>query len=507
MNYFHSTNYKNKAQTDAASSPHILAAVDLGSNSFRLHIGYHDGMAINVIRTARVPNRLAAGLNQSSELSGTSIEQGLQAIKRLREVLDEFSLNEVRIVGTNTLRTACNSLDFLSRAEKAIGYPIEVVSGEEEARLIYLGIANQLSIPGENRLILDIGGGSTELIVGKGQDIERAESIGIGTVKIKKMFFPDGHISQTSFKEAILYGRSRFENFHRPDSRPPWDYVYGSSGTMRAISEIITKNGLGNDLSLKNIYKLRDTFAACKHIDNIHLIKLPAERKESIVGGLAIMIGLMEELKIDALTTIEGGLRLGIMWDMHLRANEHDRRELSVKEFMLRFSCDEKRAAKVAEYTTALYTQLKPSSAAHGKLLRWSALLHEIGLSVSPTNYHKHGAYIVENADLSGFTPREQRIMGKLIIGQKGNLRKISGVTDNLDLMKSIIALRLAVMFMQAHVNADFNSLRLKLKSRIELELHPNITLEHPTLIYWIEREQLFWSEIGIEFAFKEKAD
>lgn len=499
---------KNREKIIPQDKPHMLAAVDLGSNSFRLHIGYHDCGAIKVIRTARVPNRLAFGLDQNGKLASASIQYGLNALTHLRGVLDEFQIDEVRIVGTNTLRTATNNFDFISKAEKVIGYPIEIISGEEEARLIYVGIANQLSIPGENRLIADIGGGSTELIIGRGQEIDRAESIGIGTVKLRKTFFPSGDIDKKSFEDAILYARSRFENFLSLPYQPSWDYVYGSSGTMRAIGEIIVRNGLGDDvITLKILYELMHTLIAFERLDNIKLIKLQPERADSIIGGLAIMIGLMEELQIKAIIPIEGGLRLGVMWDLHLRATERDRREQSVKSFMRRFPCDEKRANKVAEYTTALYTQLKPWNDAHTKLLRWSALLHEIGLAVSPTNYHKHGGYIIENADLAGFTPREQRVMSKLIVGQKGNLRKISGVTDNMDLMKALIALRLAVMFTQTRIDADFNSLRLKLKSRIELELHPDMTTEHPTLSYWIEREQLFWNEIGIEFIFKEKTN
>ncbi|RJX31611.1 MAG: Ppx/GppA family phosphatase [Oxalobacter sp.] len=484
----------------------MLAAVDLGSNSFRLHVGYHDGKSIQVLRTARVPNRLAFGMEQSGNLSSASMQYGLNALTHLRDVLSEHLPDEVRIVGTNTLRVANNSAEFISSAEKTIGLPIEVISGEEEARLIYVGIANQLSIPGENRLIVDIGGGSTELIIGKGQDIARAESIGIGTVDLRKTFFPVGELDKKSFDAAILYARSRFENFLSSSTQTAWTNVYGSSGTMRAIGDIVSKNNIGSEtLTVKTLRKLMAILIEYGNVDSIKLNKLQPGRTDSIVGGLAIMIGLMEELGIDAIVPVEGGLRLGVMWDLHLRANERDRREQSVKKILARFSCDETRANRVAEYTSALYAQLKPATDAHVKLLRWSALLHEVGLAISPTNYHKHGAYMIENGDLPGFTSREQRLMAKLIVGQKGNLRKVAGVVDNFDFMKAILAIRLAVMFTQARVDADFNLLRVRLKSRIELELLPSMIAAHPTLPYWIEREQLFWREIGIDFLIKEK--
>jgi len=486
----------------------MLAAVDLGSNSFRLHIGRHNGDVIEVVTSAREPTRLAAGLEPDGSLSVVALQRGIEAMQRLGEVLQSYPLEDVRVVATNTLRIATNAAEFLSAAEKAIGYPIEVISGEEEARLIYMGIANQLAIPGERRLVIDIGGGSTELILGRGQEIERAESIGIGTVWHSMNFFPAGRIDAAGFDAAILYARSRFEDvFPQPQGRK-WIKVYGSSGTMRAIGEIITRNNIGSeDVSTQSLNALKRVMIEAGRIDRLRLDKLRPERAESVVGGLAILIGLMEALGIDKLTPVEGGLRLGVLWDLHLRANQRDRREISVRNFMQRFSTDEARAGKVAEYASALYAHLRPDSEAHTKLLYWSASLYEVGLAVSPTNYHKHGAYLVENADLPGFTTREQRIMGKFILGQKGNLRKLNEVFIDLDVAKAVLALRIAVMFTHAQVDVDFSELRLKMKNRIELEVRSGLALQHPTLPYWIEREQKFWGEIGIDFALKSRAD
>ena len=482
----------------------LLAAVDIGSNSFRLHIGQHNGRSIEVIRSERVPTRLAAGLDQSGSLTAAAMQLGIDSLHHLGSILKAYQLDAIRAVGTNTLRIANNTATFLPYAEQALGYPIEVISGEEEARLIYMGLANQLAIPGERRLVVDIGGGSTELILGCGQEIERAESINIGTVRQSHHFFPDGAIDETAFNSAIMYARSRFEDVFPPSQRSSWKSVYGSSGTMRAIGEIIARNNLGSEvLSRRNLLALKRVITGYGRIDRLKLEKLRSDRAESIVGGLAILIGLMDELQIEKIKPVEGGLRLGVMWDLHLLGNQRDRREQSVRGFFQRFSSEAGRANKVAEYATALYGQLKPETDTYAKLLRWSAVLHEVGLAVSPTNYHKHGAYLIENADLSGFTTREQRTMGKLILGQKGNLRKLSSALDNQDVIKAVLALRIAVMFMQTHIAADFNELRLRMKNRIELEIRPSLTLEHPTLPYWIEREQLFWEEIGMNFVVK----
>lgn len=481
----------------------MLAAVDLGSNSFRLHIGRHDGEAVAVVASAREPTRLAAGLDQNGFLTSAAMERATAALERLGEVLQQYPLDAVRAVATNTLRIAQNAADFLPAAEKALGYPIEIISGEEEARLIYLGIANQLATPGERRLVIDIGGGSTELILGRGKEIERAESIGIGTVQQSMTYFPGGRIDAAGFEAAEMYARSRFEGVFAPHQQA-WRHVYGSSGTMRAIAEIIAKNGFGNrGFSRANMNALKQRLIAFGQVSEIALDRWRPDRADSLVGGLAILLGLTAEMGIDVLAPIEGGLRLGVMWDLHFRATQRDRREQSVQRFFQRFAADESRANQVADYALALYAQLKPGSDAFAKLLRWSAMLHEVGLIVSPTNYHKHGAYLIENADLSGFTTREQRTMGRFILGQKGNLRKLDGVLADPDMTKAVLALRLAVMFMHSNIEIDFGELRLKMKNRIELEFPSNLLNDHPTLPYWLEQEQQFWSDVGITFSVK----
>ena len=233
---------------------------------------------------------------------------------------------------------------------------------------------------------------------------------------------------------------------------------------------------------------------------------LRPDRASTIVGGLAILIGLFRELAIPAMTPIEAGLRMGVMWDLYLRSTKRDRREQSVQGCMEKFHIDEQRAGRVAEQALAMYAQLKPTSDALVKCLRWSSLLHEVGLAVSQTGYHKHASYIVENADLPGFTTREQKTMSRLILAQKGNLRKIGEVLSDPDFAKAVLALRLSILLMHARIEADFSELRLRMKSRIELDIKRGWVAHHPTVSFWIEKEQEFWDEVGVDFTIRASA-
>jgi exopolyphosphatase/guanosine-5'-triphosphate,3'-diphosphate pyrophosphatase len=482
----------------------MFAAVDLGSNSFRLHIGKHDGETVRVVKSARDQIRLAAGLDSNGYLTEAAMQTALASLRGFALTLSAYPLDAVRVVATDALRVAKNGAAFIPEAEKAIGYPIEIISGEEEGRLIYMGVANCLATPGERRLVIDIGGGSTELILGRGQEVERVESFTIGTVKHGASFFGDGRITAAAFDAAILSARSRFEDAAPPYHPQFWKTAYGSSGTMRAIAEIIVKNNLGSgDFSRKSLEALKQRFIQFGQVSRIELIGLRPERAATVVGGLAILIGLTNELDIDVMTPIEAGLRMGIMWDLHLRATKRDRREQSVRRFLQKFHGDEARANRVADEAVALYTQLKPNLDTYTKPLYWSALLHEVGLLVSQTDYHKHAAYIIENADLSGFTAREQRAMGKLVLSQKGNLRKVSDALLDPDFAKAVLALRMAIMFMHSRIEVDFSELRLRMKSRIELEIKGDWISQHPTVSYWMGKEQEWWSEVGVDFILK----
>ncbi len=485
----------------------MYAAVDLGSNSFRLHIGKHDGDAIRVLKSMREPIRLAAGLDAAGNLTPAAQEAALACLRNFKAALDGYRLDAVRVVATSTLRVANNSAAFLPFAEQAIGYPIEIISGEEEGRLIYMGVANALAAPGERRLVIDIGGGSTELILGNGSDIDRVESFSIGTVKQSLSFFPGGRIDAASYNAAVLSARSHFEDAAPPYQRPNWNVAYGSSGTIRAIADIIERNELGDGkLSVSGLEALRARFIACGQVANIDMPGLRPDRAGTIIGGLAILIALVHELGIETITPVEAGLRMGVMWDLYLRSMQRDRREQSVQEMGRRFHVDPARATRVAQQAGSLYAQLKPASDALVRPLQWSALLHEIGMAVSQTGYHKHGAYLVENADMPGFTTREQKLMGRLIAAHKGNLRKVADAIDESDLAKAVLALRMAVLLMHARMEAGPGELKLRMKKGVELELRQEWVASHPTLAFWIEKEQQWWDEVNIDFSVRSMA-
>lgn len=482
----------------------MFAAVDLGSNSFRLHIGRHDGDVIRVIKSARDPIRLAAGLDAQGNLSPAAIQSALACLTRFRDILNAYPIDAIRVVATNTVRIAQNAGALLPAAEAAIGCPIEVISGEEEGRLIYMGVSNSIAIPGERRLVLDIGGGSTEVILGRGHEVVKVESFSIGTVKHSTTFFPNGRITEAAFEAAILSARSLFEDAAPPYQPQHWRNAYGSSGTMRAIADTISKNGIGDgSITLKNLTTLKQYFIQTGQISLLDLNGIKPERVAMVVGGLAILIALLQEFNIQLLHPIEAGLRMGVMWDLYLRSTKRDRREQAVHNVVTMFHVDVSRAHRVADMARSLYAQLKPATDTYVRHIYWSALMHEVGMVVSHTGYHKHGAYMIENADMAGFTTREQRVMSKLILSQKGNLRKISDGFVDLDFAKAVLALRLSVTFMHSRVELDYADFSLKMKNKIELEIRQDWVTLHPTVAFWLQKEIECWREVGVEFVVK----
>ncbi len=479
----------------------MYAALDLGSNSFRMHIGRFDGDVMRIVKSAREPIRLGAGLDDDSNLTPAAIQSAIMALSRFKSILSQYSLDSVRVVATNTMRIAKNVADFLPELETAIGFPLEIISGEEEGRLIYMGVAKVLANPTERRLVIDIGGGSTEVILGTGSEILQVASFSVGTVKQSLTFFPGGKMTRENFAAAILSARSYFEDAAPPYQSRNWTKVYGSSGSARSVAEVLLRNKIGDgSLSLVNLNKLMEFCIQAGQVNELELSGVKPERTAMVVGGLAILIGVMQELQIPLVQTIEAGLRMGVIWDLHLRATQHDRREQAVQNVSSVFRVDLQRARSVANMAQLLYLQLKPNTESYLQQLCWAARLHEIGLAVSQTGYHKHGAYLIEYADMQGFTTREQRNMSKLILSQKGNLRKVQDTFQDMDFIKAILALRLSVLFMHTRLELSLADVRVRMKNKIELEIRQEWLTQHPTLSFWLEKERAAWSELNIDF-------
>ncbi len=481
----------------------MFAAVDLGSNSFRLHIGTFDGERIRIINSAREPVRLGAGLDRRCNLSPQAIQTAVACLSRFSHILQATPLTSVRVVATNTVRIARNASQFLPLFEKAIGFPVEVISGEEEGRLIYMGVASALDLPAERRLVVDIGGGSTELILGHGHDIEQVASFPIGTVPVATRFFEGDRISASGFDDAVLSARSVFEDGLAAFHPRYWEAGYGSSGTIRTLTDVIEKNALGDgQLSVKSLHALRDHLLDAGRVSRVALDGVKAERVDVILGGLPVLLGLAQELGFKSLFSIEAGLRMGVLWDLYLRARKRDRRQDSVRRFMKRFGVHEARASKAAAYSLSLYAQTIDEGPL-SRMLGWAGRLHEVGLVISHTGFHKHSAYLALHADLPGFTTHEQHLLSVLLLAQKGNLRKVQEAITDTDLVLAIVALRLGILFMHARLDPEIESVELSVRSRIEIDISAKLLTTHPTLAYWLSKEKIAWEEVGRQFVVK----
>ncbi len=479
----------------------MYAAVDLGSNSFRLHIGEPIAGQMHIVRTARDPIRLAAGLGPDGALTLDAMETAVRSLRDLGAILRQHRLDAVRVVATNTMRVATNAEQLLPRLEAAIGHPVEVISGEEEGRLIYMGVACALGRPGEQRLVIDVGGGSTEVIAGRGDVIDLVESFSIGTHPQSAAYFPGGQVGAAAFDAAVNAARALFEDAAGQYRALGWQAAYGSSGTIRAINEVIARNRLGDGtMSIASLLALRDRLIAAGHVDAFDLPGIKRERVIVMAGGLSVLLGAMQEFGVGAITAINAGLRLGVLSDLELRARRSDRRDSAIQDCMRRFGVDEGRAMRTAAIARQLYDRLGPGGESLRRHLLWSCMLHEVGQAVSHTGAHKHAAYILEYADLPGFTKHEQRLMSTIVLAQKGNLRKVREALGHPELARAVLAMRLAAVFMHARVDADLDGLKLRMKNRIEIDTPRGWLRQHPTVAAWFDKEAAAWGEVGVPF-------
>jgi exopolyphosphatase/guanosine-5'-triphosphate,3'-diphosphate pyrophosphatase len=479
----------------------MYAAVDLGSNSFRLHIGEPIAGQMHIVRTARDPIRLAAGLGPDGALTSEAMETAVRSLRDFSGILRQHRLDAVRVVATNTLRVATNAEALLPRLEAAIGYPVEVISGEEEGRLIYMGVSCALARAGEQRLVIDVGGGSTEVIAGRGDEIQLVESFSIGTHPQSAAYFPGGRIEAASFDAAVNAARARFEDAADQYRAHGWEAVYGSSGTIRAVSDVIARNRIGDgSMSVDSLLALRDRLVAAGHVDAFDLPGIKRERVIVMAGGLSALIGAMQEFGVRGMTAINAGLRLGVLSDLELRARRSDRRDRAIQDCMRRFGVDQGRAQRTTAIARQLVDRLGVLDEGMRRHLLWSCMLHEVGLAVSHSGAHKHAAYIVEHADMPGFTNREQRLMSAIVLAQKGNLRKVRELLGAPDLARAVLAMRLAAVFMHARVDGDLDGLKVRMKNRIEIDTPRGWLKQHPTVAAWFEKEAAAWGEVGVGF-------
>lgn len=481
-----------------------LAAVDLGSNSFRLQVARVVDDQIYPLDSLREPVRLAAGLQADKRLDEVSQQRALETLHRFGERLRGLSPEAVRAVGTNSLRVAKNARDFLVRAEAALGFPIEVVAGREEARLIYLGVSHSLPVTGHKRMVMDIGGGSTEFIIGAGYRPQKLESLYMGCVTFSLRYFGSGKLSKGNFRQAETAARLELQTIRREFSSGHWKEAVGSSGTARSIGDILETNGWSSSgITVEGLERLRSLLLKTGDLDRLHLPGLRADRAAVLPGGFAIMAAAFEELRIERMTLATGAMRQGILYDMIGRFHDHDMRDVTVAQFVKRYHVDVRQARRVEALALGLLRQLSgdlrtdPDYPLH--LLSWAARLHEIGLSVAHSGYHKHSAYILSNADMPGFSRMEQAHLSLLVLAHRGTTEKMKGqISSSLDLAM-VIALRLAVLFHRSrsdvaipHVEAHCNA------HRFHLVLDVRWLARSPLTAAALREETREWRKLGV---------
>ncbi|NJM31958.1 MAG: exopolyphosphatase [Limnobacter sp.] len=324
------------------SDPQLIAAVDLGSSSFRMLVGRiddsHAQTQIYAIDSLREPVRLGAGLGNDKMLDSPSQQSALEALRRFGERLRSFAPDQVRAVATNAVRVARNGAAFIEAAEQALGFEIDVISGAEEARLVYTGVAHLLPIGQGKRLVIDIGGGSTEFIVGQDYDPLALESLYIGCVSFYNQFFPEGQVSAKSFRQAELKARREVTVLRRQLTELGWNQAIGSSGTARALAELCIANGhTDHGINLKGLQAIREELLRCGHIHHFELAGIKPDKKANVPGGLAIMLAIFEELELTGMEVTEGALRQGLLYDLLGRKSHHDMRDTTATQFATRY--------------------------------------------------------------------------------------------------------------------------------------------------------------------------
>ncbi len=482
-----------------------LAAIDMGSNSFRLELGAMPQGQYRRTDYVKETVRLGAGLDTNGMLTEDATQRGLACLRRFSNRLAGFAAGQVRAVATQTLREARNRNAFLLRAQEALGFPIEVISGREEARLIYAGV-NHLQPSTDTRLIVDIGGRSTELILGKGRTPLVAESFGVGCVSLSMRYFEGGRITREGFRAAQVAAGAELEEGLQPFARSNWAQALGSSGTAGAVSQLLQANGVTDGrITPEALRWCMERCLEAGHIDHINLTGLKADRRAVLPGGLAILYTLATHFDINSLTPAKGALRQGVIVDLHDRlqglqtAQPADIRDQSVRELQQRFRVDTAQAARVKSVALALFDAGLPDAEAETRReLVWACALHEMGQMVSHHDHHRHSAYLLAHVDAAGFSQSQQRRVADLVLGQRGGLRKVEPQMASETFAWQMLCLRLAAIKCHARGLVDPRALNLRARQReAQLSFGKTWAETHPRTFFLLQEEAATWARSG----------
>lgn len=487
----------------------LLAAIDMGSNSFHLAIARVDHGEVKKVASMSEKVQLAAGLDENKNLTEAAQQRGLACLARFVGRLNPVQANRLRIVATNALRQAKNGHEFIQKAAEILPKPIEIIAGREEARLIYLGVSHTMANSGR-RLVIDIGGGSTELIIGEEFEPIHTESVQMGCVAFTKAFFVDGEISLKCFDKAVNAARKEIAGIANTYKAAGWDTVVGSSGTIKACRQICVNMGWSNDqeeLTRDGLFKLKDKLLKYKHVSEMEFDGLKDDRRAVLPAGIAILYAVFDVLKIDRLVYSDGALREGVMYDLLGRFQHEDVRDRSVHALMGRYNADMKQAERVVNTAQQLFNGIATAlnlTSDDSDLLRRAAYLHEIGLAISHSGYHRHGAYLLQHSDIPGFSQIDQNHLSHLVAHHRRKLRSDARV----DVMKVggnklvylCLLLRLAVLLNHSRSDEMLPAIELSVDNAQQWQLSVSGDAKQwPLLVADLHDEQVQFQHWDIE--------
>ncbi len=495
--------------TPAESFP-LIAAIDLGSNSFHMVLAKADHGEIRILERLGDKVQLAADINEQRMLSEEAMQRGLECLRRFAQLTVNLPDGAVRVVGTNALREARNRGDFIRRAEEILGHPVEVISGREEARLIYLGVSHSISDTPGKRLVADIGGGSTEFIIGQRFEPLLRESLQMGCVSFTQRFFKDGKITAARYAQAYTAARLEIMGIEHALRRLGWEDVVGASGTIKAIGLSIQGAGLGNgEVNPEGLAWLKRKLFKIGDAEKLDLEGIKPDRRGIFPAGLAILEAIFDACDIPRMSHSEGALREGVLFDLLGRHQHEDVRERTLGSLMERYHVDLDQAARVeskalsALEKVAADWQLQDDW--HRELLRWAAKVHEVGLDIAHYQYHKHGAYLVEHSDLSGFSRQDQQMLALLVRGHRRNIPKDKFAefgSEGIKLIRLCVLLRFAILFHHIRGTQEMPSVQLIAREqRLDIQFPEGWLHNNPLTQADFIQEAEWLKRIGIELS------
>ncbi|WP_179957653.1 Ppx/GppA phosphatase family protein [Exilibacterium tricleocarpae] len=499
-----------------ANEPSYFVAVDLGSNSFHMLIAREKDGALEIVDRVKDMVQIARGLGRDGNLSTEAQARAILCLECFSERIRQIPSSRVRAVGTKTLRAARNAEQFLRRAEAALGQPIQIISGYEEARLVYLGVSHSIVDDHRKRLVIDIGGGSTEFIIGHNLTPQHLESLSIGCVTYAERYLQQG-VTADAMGAAYLAACNELELIRNDYRNTGWDIVYGASGTMRVIAELMPNHTAAAVITRQGLNNLIEQTINDGEVGSPSVSKL---RRDVLPAGLAILKAIFSQLQLTELHVADATLKEGLIYDSLGRMGQRDTRDQTVEMMSNRYQIDRAQAARVQDTALALLGQLSPTDLrglAPEKLLCWAAQLHEIGLSVSHSGHHHHGHYLLKHSDMAGFSRYDQQLLARLVRFHRRKLlaepldplhesepahTNTAGLSGDDPLLPLVLCLRLAVLLNRARETVDCGAGLDWRDNRVHISFTPGWLDQHPLTARSLSIEADYLAGVGLTLSF-----